>query len=150
MSLYNNARRKLDVINAKKEAGEYFNQNYSFGNDTEDKAGPVKIKSLYGNVGIYQNKVIGTKGVCFYCEEKKHTNKDHFVPRSVGGVLIVISCIDCNSRKSNLNPFMWIQLVKIADYPAAKKEKIISNTEKLIDVIIESKLDGYIFFYVNK
>lgn len=52
------------------------------------------------------------KGTCQYCLEKipyAKATKDHIYPKSKGGITsscnLILSCTDCNSKKSNLFPY---------------------------------------------
>lgn len=51
---------------------------------------------------------------CPYCKrsmEARHPSlqptRDHIVPQSLGGKVIVICCIDCNTIKADLPPLLW-------------------------------------------
>lgn len=93
-------------------------------------------------IGVYKNLVIGHKGQCYYCEDKNNTNKDHFYPKSLGGVLIVHSCFECNHFKGNLVPSDFIKKVKYkSNYKKIKKNTIIHNTSLLLDRVIFDNLD---------
>lgn len=140
-SIYFNATNKLRKINERIANGTQFHQstvsdliqNYIDEN--------ISNKPLDGKVGVYRPLVLGNKGVCFYCEEDKHTNRDHFFPKSKGGILIVHSCIDCNRAKADLIPSLWIKKVeKTQHYSRTKKDTIISNTQNLLDEIISHGL----------
>lgn len=134
-AIYTNATRKLATMS---EPG--------FGNYN---APPEKInygiffKDIPNDalIGVFKHSVIGERGTCFYCEAKAETNRDHFYPKSKGGVLMVISCIQCNTQKGNLVPSKWIKKNERRNIKQEKRDIIISNTRKLLDKIINDGLE---------
>lgn len=51
---------------------------------------------------------------CYYCESYNiPLNKDHIIPKSIGGRLLVSSCFNCNNLKSNLSLFEFYLLGRI-------------------------------------
>ena len=52
---------------------------------------------------------------CFYCGEKKSPlNKDHIIPKSKQGRILISSCLKCNTIKSNLSLFEFYLLGRIS------------------------------------
>jgi len=141
-SIYFNATNKLRKINERIANGTQFHQS-SIGDSILKY---IEERTLFvpkgKKIGIYKPLILGNKGDCFYCEAKTHTDKDHFFPKSKGGILIVHSCIECNRAKSNLIPTKWIEKVEQTKrYSASKKQIIIFNTKNLLDEIISSGLE---------
>jgi len=141
-SIYFNATNKLRKINERIANGTQFHQGglgEVIKKYVEDRKNFVPKK---GVVGIYKPLVLGIKGICYYCEIEAHTDKDHFFPKSKGGILIVHSCIECNRAKSNLIPTHWIAKVeKTQHYSHSKKQIIIFNTRNLLDEVIDNGLE---------
>lgn len=51
---------------------------------------------------------------CYYCDSSNiPLNKDHIIPKSIGGRLLVSSCFNCNNIKSNLSLFEFYLLGRI-------------------------------------
>ncbi len=51
---------------------------------------------------------------CPYCsypmmkKGKRQATRDHVIPKSTGGDIIVICCLECNSKKADMHPDFWL------------------------------------------
>lgn len=68
-------------------------------------------------LSIYDSKTLGNKTKCWYCGCVGVMTKDHFWPKSMGGLLKVYCCREHNRAKGDKLPKEWIQLInsKISD-----------------------------------
>jgi len=97
-------------------------------------------KEVFTTHNVFNNsfRILGKKGKCIYCGEFADT-RDHFYPRSKGGVLTVHCCFDCNQQKADLTPIQWIMYIyHVYNGTDEKKEILKRNTKKLI-----SRTSGY-------
>jgi 5-methylcytosine-specific restriction endonuclease McrA len=96
----------------------------------------------YTQKSIRSGVKIGRIGTCWYCGEKKETNKDHFWPKSKGGRLTVPSCYECNFLKKARTPLQWAEFIQLrvnSNLIEKKKgERIINATISLWEKL-ESK-----------
>lgn len=97
-------------------------------------------------------------GKCFFCEKEYPINVftfDHLIPRSHYGDTssnnIVLSCPECNMRRSNKMPFTEIELVSFLrqlldrhpDFRNIKQEALLSNEIRYrADIIAEQRING--------
>lgn len=64
--------------------------------------------------------VRGNKYKCYYCGNKEKCTKDHFIPKSKKGTLLVYACTLCNFTKKDLYPYQWVYY--ISNHIAIKEE----------------------------
>ena len=91
-------------------------------------------------LSIYDSKIIGNDN-CYYCDlhipyRSFRRTKDHFYPKSCGGKLIVICCMNCNSRKNKMKPIQYIEYIKgLCDKhrKSSKNHPFIPIGEKIIE-----------------
>jgi hypothetical protein len=62
-------------------------------------------------LSIYDSKTLGNKTKCWYCGCEGDMTKDHFWPKSMGGLLKVYCCQKDNRAKGNKLPKEWIQFI---------------------------------------
>ena len=65
----------------------------------------INILKIKPNIERVKECLIDEK--CYYCGNGGELNKDHYIPRALGGGgkdNIVPSCLDCNSIKADLLP----------------------------------------------
>lgn len=53
----------------------------------------------------------GGRFTCYYCGQKEPCTKDHFYPKSRGGILIVYACHVCQRVKGDMHPLMFVEYV---------------------------------------
>lgn len=51
------------------------------------------------------------RGYCAYCGNWRRMTKDHIIPKSKGGQLILWVCIWCNKSKRNLYLEEWLNML---------------------------------------
>ena len=81
---------------------------------------------------------------CYYCEKSRKLNKDHIIPKSENGRVIVSCCYECNNKKQNFSPFEFYLLGFINDEKLLKVYNYCKELNKNLD---DKKLDKLFFSY---
>ena len=88
----------------------------------------VKIHNVFSN----KFRILGKKGKCCYCEGYANT-RDHFYPKSKGGVLTIHCCLDCNQQKADFTPTQWLMYIDHGYRGSTEKKELLKeNTKRLI------------------
>lgn len=75
---------------------------------------------------------------CPYCREKmhgsKHPTRDHVLPISKGGTAIIIACWECNHRKDDIMPDVFLETLSGCDRTRARLLMIGSLRHELLRI----------------
>lgn len=88
-------------------------------------------------IDIYKPVIIGNVNSCFYCEnkvKKGSITKDHFYPKSKGGLLTVYCCFRCNQFKKDYTPEVWLTVLN-SIYKKTVALKVFNNVKTLCERI---------------
>lgn len=66
---------------------------------------------------------IGSRFTCYYCGQKEPCTRDHFVPKSKGGNLIVYACQLCQRSKADMMPMDWVYYLRA--HPLINLEHVV-------------------------
>lgn len=80
---------------------------------------------------------------CFYCGCRgERCTRDHFWPKSIGGIVMVYACRICQISKANKLPDEWVEQMIVADnrFSVRYKENIRIKVDKLWEHIHTNKI----------
>jgi len=76
----------------------------------------------------------GNKFKCWYCGQDEKCTKDHFLPKSKGGRIIVYACRVCQGSKGDMIPLNWLQYIQ-------SHKAISEEAKKRIETAIVSLIE---------
>lgn len=90
-------------------------------------------------------QTFGSKHKCGYCGQDETCTRDHFIPKSLGGKVMVWACEICQGTKKNYMPHEWVAYLRNHILFDKVMVDVVEAVVKSIYAFINSKAPGHAY-----